>query len=671
MTLIEDELRRAYLERLRSFEDLISDAIGGLDDSSVGLAKALSVALGYPKQVRKWFLADWDRDPATRLGSTRLYSDHLTETIIMVDEWLLRACDLPPPPYLGRCVERECGELGLDDRLAVLTIQDPSNFATLVADFEEQLYAELDQANDLTFPVSGPQLALIHVPRLEGDNPLLLPTLIGHEVAHLYVEKHGIADEIERDADFVSKTRAVGTPDWWDGEDDPEIIGYALEEAATAWIEELLCDAYSVQRFGPAAIQALGVFQELNGARSPSKSHPPGWTRAALMLTWLGSPDEGASSDLDQIRETWSGYRPPLSYDQPDWVTLLIDRVTAMGDWISETVKQWPGEPYRYTDRDHIITAARDRLMKGLPTAVLDRHGDEEERITDSDIVNAGWLAAREDERVPVARLVRQSIETLQFLEQWDRASSSITDSPPEESAPTSASPEGEEVGVLSRDAIRGRLRSSSDKRIELIPCLPGSVDDSAVDLRLGNKFLVFRSSVVDSFDPLELKRDPRAMQRRIEKAWGDTFVLHPNELVLASALEYLALPADVAGQVHTRSSYGRLGLIAATALHVHPWYMGALTLELVNLSEVPLRLTPGERVAQLVLYRVDPPAPPPSESKKYRCSTFPEFSKVRRDYDSAVLREMQRQLHKPDPTPADEATAGPLPEGGGPVPPT
>jgi dCTP deaminase len=57
------------------------------------------------------------------------------------------------------------------------------------------------------------------------------------------------------------------------------------------------------------------------------------------------------------------------------------------------------------------------------------------------------------------------------------------------------------------------------------------------------------------------------------------------------------------------RSTWGRLGLIVATALGVHPGFSGALTLELRNLGETPLRIYPGQVVAQLFFHDVASPA--------------------------------------------------------------
>jgi deoxycytidine triphosphate deaminase len=82
------------------------------------------------------------------------------------------------------------------------------------------------------------------------------------------------------------------------------------------------------------------------------------------------------------------------------------------------------------------------------------------------------------------------------------------------------------------------------------------------------------------------------------------------------------------------------LGLLSATAVQVHPHFHGCLTLELVNLGTLPIELTPGERVAQLVVSTVTPVAEEPPT--KYACPTEPEFSRVRQDPDAQVLRNME-----------------------------
>ncbi|MCF6378175.1 dCTP deaminase [Nocardioides KLBMP 9356] len=167
------------------------------------------------------------------------------------------------------------------------------------------------------------------------------------------------------------------------------------------------------------------------------------------------------------------------------------------------------------------------------------------------------------------------------------------------------------------------------------------------MDVRLGREFITFQRTSTESFSAMRLDQEPREMQVAVEKDWGGAFVLHPGQLVLASTLEYLRLPGDLTAQVITRSSYGRLGLLSATAVQVQPRFVGCLTLELANLGQMPLTLVPGERIAQLVFTRAHPASGPvPS---KYELPTGPQFSRVRQDPDLAVLRSMERFRVNPE----------------------
>jgi deoxycytidine triphosphate deaminase len=82
----------------------------------------------------------------------------------------------------------------------------------------------------------------------------------------------------------------------------------------------------------------------------------------------------------------------------------------------------------------------------------------------------------------------------------------------------------------------------------------------------------------------------------------GGEFVLHPRQFALAATLEYIRLPRGLAGHVVGRSRWARVGLIIAMATFVHPGYSGCLTLELQNLGDIPMRLSPGFPIAQLIL---------------------------------------------------------------------
>jgi len=87
---------------------------------------------------------------------------------------------------------------------------------------------------------------------------------------------------------------------------------------------------------------------------------------------------------------------------------------------------------------------------------------------------------------------------------------------------------------------------------------------------------------------------------------FGSTFILHPGNFVLGVTLEWIRIPKNLGGYVVGRSSWGRRGLIIATAVGVHPGFTGCLTLELSNVGEIPIALKPGMTVCQLFLHDVD-----------------------------------------------------------------
>ena len=84
---------------------------------------------------------------------------------------------------------------------------------------------------------------------------------------------------------------------------------------------------------------------------------------------------------------------------------------------------------------------------------------------------------------------------------------------------------------------------------------------------------------------------------------FGGTFVLHPRSFVLAITLEWIRMTRRHGGYVMGKSSWGRRGLVIETAPGVHPGFSGCLTLELANVGEIPIELTPGARICQLFVH--------------------------------------------------------------------
>ena len=127
---------------------------------------------------------------------------------------------------------------------------------------------------------------------------------------------------------------------------------------------------------------------------------------------------------------------------------------------------------------------------------------------------------------------------------------------------------------------------------------------------RLGSSFRVFhnyRASAIDLRDP------PTNLTEPITIEPDEPFVIHPGEFVLGSTEEYVELPDDLVARIEGKSSLGRLGLIVhATAGFVDPGFRGTLTLEITNLTRVPIKLWAGKPIAQLSFMTLDEAAERP-----------------------------------------------------------
>jgi dCTP deaminase len=134
--------------------------------------------------------------------------------------------------------------------------------------------------------------------------------------------------------------------------------------------------------------------------------------------------------------------------------------------------------------------------------------------------------------------------------------------------------------------------------------------------VRLDRWFRVFNNSRYTHIDPARQQDDLTSLR---EVPDGEPFVLHPTEFVLASTLEVVTLPDDLAGRLEGKSSLGRLGLLThSTAGFIDPGFSGHVTLELSNVANLPIILWPGMKIGQLCLFRLSSPAEHPYGSAVY-----------------------------------------------------
>ena len=167
---------------------------------------------------------------------------------------------------------------------------------------------------------------------------------------------------------------------------------------------------------------------------------------------------------------------------------------------------------------------------------------------------------------------------------------------------------------ILKASQVAQELASPPNEKDPLIITPQPNLEDlkksgaASIDIRMGCWFLACRPSRAGLFDVYEKQTDA-PNEAKLTKSYyvpfGEGFVLHPRNFVLGITMEWIRLPADRAAYVIGRSSWGRHGLIIATATGVHPGFTGCLTLELSNVGEIPIRIKPGTAICQIFIHEV------------------------------------------------------------------
>ena len=200
---------------------------------------------------------------------------------------------------------------------------------------------------------------------------------------------------------------------------------------------------------------------------------------------------------------------------------------------------------------------------------------------------------------------------------------------------------------------LRSRYREALDKvppSLTIEPLLSADqIGEISVDLRLGYDFLV---SVLNRDPTIQITAKssdelftPKSHFQETRREIGDTFVLYPNQLVLATTLEYVGVPDNAYADISPRSSYSRLGLAVGGMLQ--PGFRGCVPLELLNHGNVPVELSVGARICQIRVFDVGADSNYHGESglRKYYGQVRPSVSKASRDSELRHLSKLPRVI--------------------------
>ncbi len=182
------------------------------------------------------------------------------------------------------------------------------------------------------------------------------------------------------------------------------------------------------------------------------------------------------------------------------------------------------------------------------------------------------------------------------------------------------------------------------EKKLVIRPLIDPSsqINEISIDFRLGCDFLVSiqgREAFINaSLNEASAGHVDKFFQETRRKL-GETFLLHPNQTVLASSLEYVKLPDNVFAVLNMRSSYSRLGLTISSVLQ--PGYCGCISLELTNTNKNPINLTVGACLFQARFAKLSSEQKYFMRERKFICQVRPQIAQFNEDSDLSILNKI------------------------------
>ena len=547
-------------------------------------------------------------------------------------------------------------------------------------------YLDLMKDIEETFPPFNKQIKkgfshipIISFPDTEKENVLSLIAL-AHEIGHYFTlrstpplyQHQDVISKIKINMSKLAQYREIimGRSEY---REMPPLLVEAfmrirLDRKIPIWLREISADICAARLFGPAYLfSAARLFSILHPPRD--SPYPPNQKRLEEILNELNSEDgklcwEGfyvTSLLVTREKELYLGTLEEISKRKPiEEASGNLEEMYRLEEEIIEEAIEEPMRIIRQKIRNVLLPLDKcfkpSKTLSDLisyldncipPCQKIGSLPPDEQIFSIREILNAAWFYWKQREY--------EISTSLELLEEWNvfnrlsfralelsHIHKSIREEEPIISGRTLTSEtdrlENEEIlkyadgkGVLTKKEILAYMKKPLSDALVIVPIIdPSQINGTSIDLRLGNKFIVMKRSEFVSIDLKSWKKEPKVQRRQkisqlqeeIYVDYGKKFILHPGEFALGSTLEYICLPLDLMGYILGKSTWGRMGLVIATATQVAPGYKGTPTLELSNLGTVPIELSPGLSIAQIVLHKTGEKAEPYKGS--YHYSTGP-----------------------------------------------
>lgn len=154
---------------------------------------------------------------------------------------------------------------------------------------------------------------------------------------------------------------------------------------------------------------------------------------------------------------------------------------------------------------------------------------------------------------------------------------------------------------VLSRGEILKLIKKGT---LKIEPFEKSNVGPASIDLRIGNVFRVFKRAN-QPFSVME-NSDYYKITELIKLNKSSSLLILPGELVHGITMEKITLPDFLCARIEGRSRFARMGLlIHLSSGFIQPGSDNRVVLEIVNMSPIPLTLTPGTKICQVIFEEV------------------------------------------------------------------
>jgi dCTP deaminase len=180
----------------------------------------------------------------------------------------------------------------------------------------------------------------------------------------------------------------------------------------------------------------------------------------------------------------------------------------------------------------------------------------------------------------------------------------------------------------------RDIIQAISNGDIKISPLVEDFIQPASIDLTLASTIRTFSLENATYVDIKKIKDYSQEVDLRKD----GHFFINPNDFLLGATVEKITLPNYLAAKIDGRSSLARLGLmIQASASYVAPGFSGNLTLEIKNISQIPVKLYVGMRIAQIIFEVMSSPSINPygslGSNHKYQNQQKPTPSKLWQDF--------------------------------------